>query len=103
MRSDGRFVVVYRWRIKPGRESDFARLWEAVTLAIRSGCESGGSALFRDEDGTYVGIARWPDRETREQCSAASPDDLEAMRDCVEQRYPEQHLDLMMDHWTTSP
>jgi len=92
------FAVIYRWRIKPGREDDFATAWEHMTRRIAAECGSGGSALFRAEDGTFVAIARWPDRETRERCRITDPA-LETMRDCIESPFEEQRLDGLLDLW----
>jgi hypothetical protein len=58
-------VYFYRWHLKPGREADFKAAWATVTAALR-GAGSDGSALFQASDGTWCGIARWPNREARE-------------------------------------
>ena len=97
------FVAVYRWRLKSGREREFTRSWEAVTDAIRRDCGSYGSALFRGDDGTYSGIAIWPDRETRERCSAGEEAHSARMRDCVEEQFPEQRLELVSNLWDFAP
>ena len=93
------FVAVYRWRVKTGREDEFAHAWARVTVMVRSACGSGGSALFRGDDGTYTAIARWPDRETRDRCSAAIDADLARMKECVDERFPEQRLDCVTNLW----
>lgn len=91
---------MYRWRLKAGLEDQFARAWERVTLAIRTEFGSGGSALFRGDDGTYTAIARWPSREARERCSAVSADDVARMMECVDERFPEQRLECITNLWT---
>ena len=47
------FVVVYRWRLKPGHEAQFARDWRDVTLLAREKYGSGGSSLFKAHDDSY--------------------------------------------------
>ncbi len=96
------FVVVYRWRLKSGRERDFTRSWEAVTEAIRRDCGSHGSALFRGNDETYSAIAIWPDRDTRERCSPAVETELARMTDCIEERLPEEGLEMLSNLWAFS-
>ncbi len=93
------FVAVYRWRVKPGREEEFAQSWELVTRAIHEECASAGSALFRGDDGTHTAIACWPDRETRERCSADVDNHIATMKDCTEERFPEQRLETVKNLW----
>ena len=93
------FVAIYRWRVRPEREADFVAAWERVTRAIHASCGSGGSALFRDDDGTFVAVARWPDRETRDRCEASGADDLAIMRACIEESFPERRLECVSDLW----
>lgn len=61
-------IYLYRWRLHPGREDDFKAAWATVTAALRE-AGSEGSALFRASDGTWCGIARWPNRGAREAAS----------------------------------
>jgi len=101
MGDDARFVVIYRWRIAPGRRAEFERAWERVTRAIRDGCGSGGSALFRDDDGVYTAIARWPSEDARARCAAGAPEDFAIMRECTVERLPELRLHAVADLWTS--
>jgi hypothetical protein len=97
------FVVIYRWRLKIGREEEFVRLWSLATIRIRQECGSGGSALFQSDDGTFVAIARWPDRESRDRCQVTDRSHLDAMRDCAEsERFEEQRLSAVNDLWALS-
>ena len=93
------FVAVYRWRLKAGHEDEFAQSWQRVTEAILRDCGSHGSALFRGDDGTYSAIAIWPDRETRERCSPAVETELARMTDCIEERFPEERLEMLSNLW----
>jgi heme-degrading monooxygenase HmoA len=94
------FVVIYCWRLKPGREDEFIRQWSLGTSRIREQCGSGGSALFRSDDGTYVAVARWPDREARDRCVVDDNSHLAAMRDCLaEECFEEQRLTTVADLW----
>ena len=100
------FVAVYRWRLKPGLEEQFRRGWCRITELARERCGSGGSALFRAADGSWVAIARWPDRAAREACFAEGPLDLQAaalMNDAIAERLPELELEAVDDLWTSIP
>jgi hypothetical protein len=97
------FVVVYRWRLKPGCEDQFARDWRDITLVAREKFGSGGSSLFAAHDGSYVAIARWPDRESRERFTARKDTLTSAararMNAAIEQDFPPLELDTLQDLW----
>ena len=99
-------VFVYRWRLKPGSEETFRAAWEEATKALLA-LGSGGSALFRAQDGTFWGIARWPDSETRAAAFATrvgEPSDAGArMADCIAETYDALELTTVADLWTALP
>lgn len=100
------FVAVYRWRLKPGREDEFRAGWSRITDLARNRCGSGGSALFRAQDGSHVAIARWPSRAARERCFADGPLDAEAsamMQGAVQETLPTLELDSVEDLWAAFP
>jgi heme-degrading monooxygenase HmoA len=55
------FVVVYGWRVKPGKENQFREGWRRATEAIVKRYGSYGSRLHRADDGRFVAYAMWPD------------------------------------------
>ena len=96
------FVVVYRWRLRPGHEAQFTRDWRDITILAREKYGSFGSSLFEAHDGSYVAIARWPDRETRERWIARRGVDTASrarMNAAIEQDYPPLELDTLHDLW----
>ncbi|WP_329741169.1 antibiotic biosynthesis monooxygenase [Dyella sp. A6] len=102
------FVAIYRWRLHPGLEQDFIANWQAITaLGLAAG--SGGSSLFRDADGCWVAIARWPSREARTaffaQLAAEAIDPAlgERARQAVIERFPDQELEPVRDMWSVLP
>ena len=72
-------AMLYRWRLKPGREAAFVAAWSEVTRALRAG-GSLGSRLHRGDDGCGYGYARWPDAGSREQAFAAGVADAARTR-----------------------
>ena len=102
------FVVIYRWRLHPEREQDFVTNWQRITLGGRAG-GSGGSSLFRNAQGIWVAIARWPSRETRDDFFGKLDDgDAESeigrlARRAVIERLPDEELDSMLDCWAPFP
>ena len=95
------FVVMYRWRLKPGQEAAFREGWERITRLAHARCGSLGSALLTGDDGVWCAVARWPSREAREVCFAQSLDDAasELMRDAVAERLPAVEMDMVLDLW----
>ncbi|WFB05896.1 antibiotic biosynthesis monooxygenase [Streptomyces sp. LX-29] len=91
------FAVIYRWRLRPGKEEQFVDGWHRVTRAIHAQCGSYGSRLHQADDGTWAAYARWPDAETRERCSTPDPEGLALMRDAVEEYFPETRLRIVDD------
>jgi hypothetical protein len=57
------FCVLYRWKVKPGREQEAQQAWETVTREIRDHEGGLGSRLHRTPDGTWLAYAQWPCRE----------------------------------------
>ena len=57
------FVVLYRWRIKPGQEEQFRAAWARATEKITARYGALGSRLHQVDDGSWLAYAQWPDRE----------------------------------------
>ncbi len=74
------FVVVYWWRVKPGKEAQFREAWRRGTREIARIYGGLGSRLHREADGRFVAMAEWPDRETWQRAYDAKMiyDDKEA-------------------------
>lgn len=98
MESPG-FVVLYRWRLKVGREQDFIDAWSEVTQALlKRG--SRGSRLHRGDDGLWYSYAQWPSEEARRKAFEAPYDDVAAsvqMKDSVAESFPEVVLGIESD------
>lgn len=100
------FVVVYRMRLKPGLEDQYAADWRAVTQEAIDHYGSGGSALFKGDDGIWTAIARWPDREARRRFFDREDFDPEVrarQAEAVIERLPALELDGVIDLWKPLP
>jgi hypothetical protein len=87
-------VVLYRWRLFPGCESEFADAWRGATEALLA-YDSLGSRLHRGDDGLWYGYAQWPDAETRTAAfadAALDPSFSTRMRACILESFPEIQL-----------
>ncbi|MBT0963675.1 antibiotic biosynthesis monooxygenase family protein [Denitromonas iodatirespirans] len=58
------YVVVYWWRVKPGKEAQFREAWRRGTRQIARIYGGLGSRLHQERDGRFVAIAEWPDEAT---------------------------------------
>jgi hypothetical protein len=82
-------AVIYRWRLKPDMDGQFADGWARVTRAIHRSCGSYGSRLHRVEDGTWLAYARWPDNATRRACEHTEEEGRRLMREAVDETFEE--------------
>jgi hypothetical protein len=102
------FVAIYRWRLHPEREHDFVANWQRITVVGLAG-GSGGSSLFRNAQGVWVAIARWPSRAARDQFfgtldgSDAESEMSVRARLAVVERLPDEELDSVLDCWAPFP
>ena len=99
------FIVLYRWRLRPGYEERFKEAWSIVTLAL---IERGslGSRLHRGDDGLWYSYAQWPSSETRTSAfsTALNVDDAQRrMDEAVSERFPEIVLTSSVDHLLSKP
>ena len=96
------FIVLYRWRLRPGFESQFQEAWSEVTLYYRDNFGSSGSRLHRGSDGLFYAYAIWASADDREQAfvtgEAETEHHRERMNDAIEERYPEVVLKPIADH-----
>ncbi len=58
------FVVLYRWRLRPGSEDAFVQAWSQRTEALLQ-VGSLGSRLHRGDDDLWYSYAQWPSDEVR--------------------------------------
>lgn len=85
------FVVIYRWRLHPGKEMQFQEIWSRNTPLIIEHCGGLGSRLHQAEDGTWLAYAQWPDKETWERSYSVpnwSPPGAPLLQDCVAESFP---------------
>jgi hypothetical protein len=93
------YVVLYRWRLRPGHESSFVAAWSRITQSLRDDGGSLGSRLHRGTDGIWYGYAQWPDSETRQRAFACLRDEsvTAQMRAAVAESLPEIELAPVAD------
>lgn len=96
------FVVLYRWRIKPDLESQFAESWSEISAYYRAHFGSLGSRLHRGSDGLFYSYAQWKSAEQREDSFASEVSAVsEAGRrasEAIEESFPEIILEIVSDY-----
>jgi len=94
------FVVLYRWKLRPGHEDAFIEAWSRVSDLLLKERGSLGSRLHLGSDGIWYSYAQWPSAEVRQQAFAQGPVDAEAsgcMNAAILERFPEVVLDSRAD------
>jgi len=97
-------AILYRWRLKRGREAEFRAAWAEGTRLIHQRCKSYGARLHEGEDGLFWSYALWPSEDVRKACFADqdwfSQDCFKTMQACIEERFDEIRLTLTDDALT---
>jgi hypothetical protein len=92
-------VVLYRWKLKPGMETQFIESWSEATadLLLRG---SFGSRLHKGADDIWYGYAQWPSIAARERAFANSLDTpvQEKMREAIAESFPPIFLEPVADY-----
>ena len=94
------FVVLYRWRLKPGSEDSFIAAWSRVSGLLRSERGSLGSRLHRGADGIWYSYAQWPSSQARDDAFSLGSVDQQAseqMAQAIVERLPEVVLEPIAD------
>jgi hypothetical protein len=94
------FIYLYRWRIKPEKETQFIEGWSEITAFYRDNFDSLGSRLHRGDDGIFYGYAQWGFSEDRENAFTNSPKSEASvkMREAIEESFPEVRLEILADY-----
>jgi heme-degrading monooxygenase HmoA len=94
------FVVLYKWRLRPGHEKEFVQAWSRVSELLLKERGSLGSRLHFGSDGLWYSYAQWPSAQAREEAFARDPVDSNAserMDAAILERFPAVILDLRAD------
>ena len=96
-------ATFFHWRLREGMRDDFTAGWAAITEVLRAH-GSLGSALFEQGDGTMRALARWPDRETRDQAFAYldAPEAVEQMRSAIAETLSREDCTEVANLWVAA-
>ncbi|HYB11056.1 MAG TPA: antibiotic biosynthesis monooxygenase [Alphaproteobacteria bacterium] len=102
------FVLLYEWRVKPGRESEFVEAWSNLTRLIYKRRGSLGSRLHRTEDGRFIAYAQWPGRDAwnislNEPTTPEEENYRRVMQESAVRKKPDILMTLVEDELVTEP
>lgn len=99
------FIVLYKWRIKPGMERQFVENWSSITAHYAEHCGSLGSRLHKGSDGCLYGYAQWPTAVARETAMLDVRLELARLhlKEAIEETFPETVLELLEDQLKPLP
>jgi quinol monooxygenase YgiN len=93
--NNNEYAVLYQWLVKPGKEVQFRKAWEALTQLQYKNRGLLGSRLHKSEQGTWIAFAQWPDKKSWEASCEQKPEDemwSQLMLDAVEDTWPPTFL-----------
>ncbi len=65
------FATIQQNKVKPECESEFKKLWLAISHYLKKECGALGSALHKGSDGSWITYRRWPDKQTHDAAMQA--------------------------------
>ena len=97
-------AVLYVFEVLPDQSDEFESAWAAVTVAIKEQCGSGGSRLYKSDNGTYWAHALWPSKEVLVGASlpVQAANAREVMVDACESIESMGEGTLVSDLWATA-
>jgi quinol monooxygenase YgiN len=95
-----KFAVIYRWRLKPGKEQQFIDAWSRITHFYRCNRGALGSRLHRGPDGIWYAYAQWPDAAARARAFAQDdePEARALMDEAIGEGFPAISLEPVVDY-----
>ena len=96
------FVVLYRWRVKPEMEQQFAETWSERTAYLKEKYDSLGSRLHRGSDGFWYSYAQWKSSQQRirafESEAGKTSETRLKFQEAIEEEFPEVELEIVSDY-----
>ncbi len=67
------YAIIYRFDVRQGQEAQFETSWQLVTHAFMKHAGGLGSRLHKNETGSYIAYAQWPDKISWESARQKLP------------------------------
>jgi quinol monooxygenase YgiN len=79
------YAVIYQFDVTQGQEEQFKTLWQLVTEAFMKHAGGLGSRLHKNEAGSFIAYAQWPDKmrwkSARKKLPESAMDNLQQMQE----------------------
>lgn len=79
------YAVIYQFDVIQGQEEQFETLWQLVTKAFMIHAGGLGSRLHKNEAGSFIAYAQWPDKmrweSARKKLPKSALDNLQQMQE----------------------
>lgn len=60
------FAVIYRFKLKPGQESEYVEYWNRIASYFIKKRGAIGSCLHKGDDNLWIAYSRWPNKAVRD-------------------------------------
>ena len=77
------FAVIYQFKVKENRASEFINAWKELTQLIYEYEGSLGSRLHKQNEDVYLAYAQWPDKETWKNSGKNLPHSADRIREAM--------------------
>lgn len=98
--SDNRFIILYRWEVRPDKEDQFLENWEALTRLYSQLYGCAGARLHQNDEGIWIAYTEWPSRDRYFMAvERGIPDEAiaRAMNQAVKRRLDPVFMELRSD------
>jgi heme-degrading monooxygenase HmoA len=92
-------AVLHRWKVRRGKEDDFAAAWARLTdLMIEQG-GAYGARLHKGEDGSFIAYSWWPSKRHWDMAQLQRSPARALLAAAVEERLPDVHMALIDERY----
>ena len=74
------YIIIYSFKVKPGKELDFEKAWLELTKLIYQYEGSLGSRLHKESDLHYIAYAQWPSKDVFDNSGNCMPEEADKWR-----------------------
>ncbi len=88
-------AVLNRWKIRRGKEDDFAAAWTRYTDHMIEQGGAFGARLHKADDGSFVAYSWWPSRKVWDIAQGLKMPARSLMAATIEERLQELHMEVI--------
>lgn len=92
-------AVLHRWKVRRGKEDDFAAAWARLTDVMIEQGGAYGARLHKGEDGIFIAYSWWPSKQHWDMAQLQKSVARSLLAATVEERLPEIHMALIDERY----